>query len=132
MTTVILEAFIERLEDLVLSPVLPIAWPGIKLNPPATGMWLEALYFPSETENVTWGADGCYNAKGFFQVSVFYRPGVGQIKPSAVADLIIAHFPKGSSIAGVGVNKKPWQSPAVTLSDKLYIPVTIPFSGLIK
>lgn len=132
MTTVILEAFIERLKELVLSPELAIAWPGIKFVPPATGMWLEASFFPSETENVVWNADGCYNAKGFFQICVFYRPGIGQIKPSAVADLIIDNFPKGSFIGNVGVYKKPWQSPAVTLSDKLYIPVTIPYSGLIK
>lgn len=133
MNTVILEAFYERLKELSLSPTLPIAWPGIKFVPPDSGIWLEVLYFPSESENYAWGADGCVNAKGFFQINVCYRPNVGQIQPSATADLIIAHYPKGYFLVGnVGVFKKPWQSPAVTDSAKLFIPVSIPYAGLIK
>lgn len=133
MNTALLEAFIDRLKTLGLSPALPIAWPGIKFEPPATGMWLEMMYIPIEPENYSWDADGCVNARGLFQVSVFYRPGVGQIKPSAIADLIINHFHKGFFFIGnVGVNKKPWQSASVTDSDRLFIPVSIPFAGLIK
>jgi hypothetical protein len=133
VNTAILEAFLEKLEELGVSPALPAAWPGINFVPPDSGMWLEVLFFPNETENVAWGAESPVNAKGFFQVSVFYRPGIGQVQPSAIADLIIAHYPKGLKFIGdVGVIKKPWQSPAVTDSDKLFIPVSIPYAGLIK
>lgn len=132
MSTAILTACIQRLDELGISPALPIAWPGVNFNPPDEGMWLEAKLFPNEPTDPVWNADGCYNARGFFQVLVFYRPGVGQVQPSEIADLIIAHFPKASYLGPVRVLKTPWQSPSVTDGDKLFIPITIPYSGLVS
>lgn len=133
MNTAILEAFIDRLNSLSFSPALPIIYvDGVKKAPPATGMWLEFQAFPNEGNTIAWGAESPTNAKGFFQISVGYRPNIGIIQPSAVVDSIIAHFPYAHRFVGdVGVIKKPWRTTAVIESDKVYIPITIPFAGLV-
>lgn len=130
MTTSILTACLQRLETLGISPELPIAWPGINFTQPDTGMWLEAKLFPNEPMNYSMDNDGCHAARGFFQVIVGYRPGVGQINPSLIADAVIAHFSKGTPLGPVRVVKSPWQSPEITEGSFLMIPVTIPYYGL--
>lgn len=134
-TTDTLTAFTTRLDALVLSPPLPVAWPGIPFEPPATGMWLEARHFPGEPVDLIWDNDTQQNSMGFFQVSVFWRPGTNtgqnsQLAASEIADLVIAHFPKGLNIDAMKVRKGPWQSTAVNLPGKSFIPVTIPYRGL--
>ena len=132
--TDILSDFMERLDALVLSPVLPVIWAGMKETPPSTGMWLEVRYFPNEPKDLTVDNDSQQDTLGFFQVAVFYRPTKGQnlqIAASEVADLIIAHFPKGFEMNEVRVRKGPWQSPAVDLEGMSFIPVTIPYRGII-
>lgn len=129
-TTDILTAGIEHLQDLGLTH--PVAWPGITFTPPATGMWVEFSHFPNEGRDLVWDNDGCQQARGFFQAMVGYRPGLGNVQASELADLIIDHFVKGTVLGPVRVMKKPWQSPPIVEGDKLYIPVTIRYSGLTK
>lgn len=128
--TDILEACLARMETLGISPALPIAWPGIVFTPPGTGMWLEAKLFPNEPRDLAWDADGCALQRGFLQVMVGYRPGGGQVNASQVADAVIAHFPKATELGPVRVSKRPYQTPPLTEADKLYIAVTIPYSGI--
>lgn len=138
MSTAILTACLDRLLTLGLSPMPPIAWPGGSYNPPDQGMWLEVKLFPNEPVDPVWNSDGCYNAIGFFQVLVGFRPGAQAeasgrlIDASELADLVINHYSKGTFLGPVRVLKTPWQSPPVTESDKLFIPVTIPYRGLVS
>lgn len=128
-TTDILEGCLERLQSIGLSPVIPIAWPGVNFTPPAEGMWLEAKLFPNEPMDPSWNNDSCTIARGFFQVIVGYRPGTGEIAASTIADAVIAHFAKGTELGPVRVIKKPWRSPAIEDGAKSLIPVTIPYRG---
>lgn len=113
-----------------ISPELPIAWPGISFDPSDTGMWLEVSLFPNEPLDPVWDSDGCALQRGFLQVLVGYRPGLGQVRASEIADAVITHFGKGTALGPVIVKKKPWQSPPLTDPEKLYIPITIPYTGL--
>ena len=132
MSTAILTALVTRLSTLVLSPVLPVMWPGIPHKPPSSGMWLEARYFPNEPGDLTWDNDGMQDTIGFFQVSVYYRPGQDSlIAASEVADLIVEYFPKGLPLGRVRVRKGAWQSPAIDLQGKSFIPITIPYRGIL-
>lgn len=132
-TTAILKAFLDEMEAFVLENPYPMARPGVNFTPPSSGLWLESLSFPNIPKRILWDSNGFQYVSGFFQVSVFYRPGTGQIEPSQLADKIIDYFPEEKLIGGLCVSQKPWQSPAVTVdSSKLFIPVTIPYSGLIK
>lgn len=130
VTTEILSACLAKLAAFDSSPAIPVAWPGIEFDSPSEGTWLEARLFPNEPRDLAWGDDSCHDMFGFFQINVYYRPGVGQVSPSQIADDLIAFFPKGLVLGPVRVRKRAWQSPAVTDEDKLFIPVTIPWRGI--
>jgi len=130
-TTEILEAALEKLNSFVYSPQPDILWPGIQDEPPQSGLWLQPSFFPNEPDDIAWDNDACVDTRGFLQILVYYRPGQGQLDPSALADALIAYFPKGSALGPVRIRKRPWQSPAVVDdADKLFIPVTVPYKGL--
>lgn len=130
MTTAILQGGIDHLKLLNLQQ--PIAWPDVNFNPPDSGMWVELNLFPNEPLDPVWDNDGCVVTRGFLQILVGYRPGMGRIQASNLADSIIAHFSKGTHLGPVRVLKKPWQSTPVIDSDKIFIPITISYRSLTK
>lgn len=137
MSTDILKAFLARLDVLGITLDLPIAWPGLPKEPPSTGMWLETRFFPNEPGDLTWDNTAQTDAIGFFQIMVCYRPGTNtgqtsQIAASEVADQIIAYFPKGLPLYVVRVRKTPWQSPAIDMEGKSFIPITISYRGIVS
>jgi hypothetical protein len=130
-TTDIMRAAFDRLESFTFVPPPKILWPGIQSDPPASGIWLEPKLFPNEPSDIAWDDDGCLDTRGFFRILVYFRPGMGQVEPSEMADLLIELFPKGLELGPVRVSKRPWQSPLVTEdASKLFIPVTVPYMGL--
>ena len=130
-TTDILSAFLERLESFTHSPQPPILWPGIKSEPPESGIWLEAALFPGDPVNLSWDNDSANRLRGFCQVLVGYRPGVGEIVPSQVAQALLAHFAKGTQIGPVRVRQTGTRAPSFADEGaRLFIPVTIPYLGI--
>ena len=114
-----------------MSNGLPILFHGRGGKPPDSGYWLEARHFPNETDNQSWEADSKNAYMGFFQVSVYTRQAIGLDPIQAIAEHVIAHCPKGLELAGVRVKKKPHDSPAIELPDRIFIPVTIHYLGII-
>ena len=129
-TTEITQAAFEKLKAFEYEPQPEILWPGKQKTPPESGMWLEPSVFPNEHGDIAWDNDSCVDTRGFFQVLIYFRPGQGIIEPSELADALIAFFPKGMTLGIVRIKKRPWQASVVTDSDKLFIPVTIPYMGL--
>lgn len=128
--TSILNDFLGKVSTLATSLSLPVAWPGLPFKPPSSGEWLEVKHFPNEGLDIGW--NGVTHPVGFFQVSVYFRPGTntGQnslMGASTIADQVIAAFPRGLAVDETTVRKQPWQSPAIDLKDKSFIPVTIPY-----
>lgn len=124
----IIQAAFERLSTIQNAP--PIAWPGINFQPPAAGIWFEALMFPNEPANLTMDGDKAEQL-GFFQVTVCFRPGTGVLMPMLAAEAVIDRFPKGLDLGPVKVRQRPWLAPTVTDDDRLFIPVTIPYRGIV-
>lgn len=124
MSTDNLEAFLTRLNAFSYSPAPQILWPNIQATPPATGLWIEAGYFPNEPIDNTWG-DDCANDRGFFQMLVGCRKGTGETTASDLADALVAWFPKGLEIGTVTVRKRPTRGPAFVDEDKVFIPITV-------
>lgn len=93
------EALNARLATLVLSPVMPIAWPNVSYTPALTG-YLE----PSNNRNVTEPTAFRTNVlRGIYQVSV-RKPLNGGFEPADnAADAIVAHFARGTWIVRSGV-----------------------------
>ncbi len=130
-TTEITRAAFDRLLAFGFNPQPEIMWPGIGSDPPASGMWLEPGMFPNEPDDIAWDDESCVNASGFFQVLVHYRPEQGHEEPVVLADAIICYFPKGLALGPVRVFKRGWQSLSVEDSSDVFIPITIPYRGLI-
>lgn len=133
-TTEILEAFNEALQAAALG--VPVGWSGVDFKPPPQGqqgqqgLWLETQLFPNEPQDPLF-AGGPIVARGFYQVLVGGRPNFGEVRMSALADLVIAAFPKASQVGPVYVSKTPWRSPLIREGAQLLIPVTIPYRALV-
>lgn len=110
----------------------PTAWPNVRPGDfvrPEKGLWLEVSWFPGEPED-PWWSDGPPYRIGFFQVLVCCRPDEGPIAIDE-AQRIIAHIEKGSQVGGALVSKTPWLAPMVEDDDRCFVPVTIPYRGLV-
>jgi hypothetical protein len=135
-TTDIIGDLLARLDTLSVSPALLIAWPGVHMTPPDTGMWLETKFAPTESTDLVWDNDTQKNTTGSLLVMVYYRPGINegqdsQVSASEIADAVARLYPKGLGVGAVRISKEPWQGPSVDLEDKSYIPVMVPYRGII-
>lgn len=129
----ILDALMAHLFSLAFSPALKIASPGIDF--PAAGQvkpdnYLQASFLPNVTTNSELGA-GQEQHRGIFQVSVFWKKGLGHVKPLEVAGRIIDHFAKGTTLHSGGlkivIDRKPYASSPLEETDRVQIPVTIQY-----
>lgn len=130
---IILAALLDHLATLVLSPALPVAYPGVLF--PAAGQqkpdnYLQVSFLPNRTDTLSVGK-GQQMHQGILQVSVYWKAGIGYVKPLDVADRIIKHFAKGTRIISgtvkIKVDNKPWVSGPVQEGDRVQFPVTIPY-----
>ena len=130
MTTSIFKAFVKAVDSFAqsYSPDIPVMWPNKGDDPPDTGMWLEARFFPNRPFDNTW-AETCGTAKGFCQLIAATRKGQGEVDVSELADDIVAAFPKGKDIGGARVSEQPTRAPAINDDSRFYIPVTIYYTG---
>lgn len=112
-----------------LSPALTIAFPGIGFTPPTSGMWLELVWIPNETQNYGIEDDGPSLLQGLAQVNVCYRPGPGIVDGLAMAKQVIAAFGKGTTFATMQVYRKPWVASVIEDPERVMHPVTVPWRG---
>lgn len=127
----ILAALLDHLGALSFTPALQIAMPGIDF--PAAGQakpdnYLQATFLPNDTTNTELGA-GQEQHRGILQVSVYWRKGVGHIKPLEAADRIINHFAKGTTLHKDGlkivIDRKPFAASPLQETDRVQVPVTV-------
>jgi hypothetical protein len=124
----IAELLFARLTSLVLTPVLPVAFPGLAFTSPA-GPYLRADFIPNRTDNLGLANDASARHQGILQVMAIYPVGQGVIKPTNTAGLVAAHFAKGTILHGSGVKLKVYAKPSVGAPivepDKINVPVTV-------
>ena len=130
---IILAALLDHLAGLALSPAPAVALPGIAFPPAGQEKpesYLQVSFLPNGTETLSVG-NGRQMHQGILQVSVYWKAGVGLIKPLDVADRIIGHFAKGTRLVSndvtVKVDRKPWVSGPLQEPDRVQFPVTIPY-----
>lgn len=124
-------AFCQRVVSLAqyYTPALSVAFPAANFTPPSSGFWLEVQWFPNETVNYGIGFDAGALMRGFGQITVCCRPGIGIVSPMSLADDAIAHFDKGTQLANAIVYKRPWASSIIQDPERVSIHVTIPYHG---
>lgn len=127
----IADALCGHLAALVLSPVLPVAYPDVAFTKPETGAWLEAMIFDVPTEAFAIANDGTNIHSGLMQITVCAPEGIGSVNSRDIAGQIIAHFARGTRVkAGsitVRIDKPGSIGPLIPDQPYTRTPVTIRF-----
>lgn len=128
---VILAALLDHLGTLTFSPALAIAYPGVTFPPAGQQKpdnYLQVSFLPNRTDTLSVGK-GRQMHQGILQVSVYWKAGLGYVKPLDVADRIIEHFAKGTRLVSndvkVKIDRKPWVSGPLQEPDRVQFPITI-------
>ena len=130
----ILEALYAHLKTLVFTPALEIALPDIDF-PKGGGdkpdNYLEILFLPNQTRQVTYG-DDAQQYRGIFQVTVLWKSGQGAIKALDTAGEIIKHFKdevlfSDAEDVRIVIDREPWASPKIPDGARTRWPVSIPY-----
>ncbi len=132
--TVIYDAFATLVGQFAAAEALPCSYPGKGFTPPtgAGARWLELQWFPNQTENYGMADEGPFLMQGFGQLSACYRPGQGIMVGTRITDAIIAAFAKGTTFAGMRVERKPWTSAIIQDPQRAMHPVTIRWRGFVS
>lgn len=121
-----------RLGSLSTSPSMPLAYPNVQYDPPATG-YLRATHLPNTTEQVTLGDSGRNRHFGLLQVDVMWPKNGGNVAPMEIASQVIAHFKRGTSFTQnsvlILINSPPSVAPYIDADPFIQIPVTIPYQA---
>ncbi|HEP1207046.1 TPA: phage tail terminator-like protein [Stenotrophomonas maltophilia] len=132
--TAIYDAFATLVGQFAAAQGLSCSYPGQGFTPPTgnSSRWLELQWFPNRTENYGIEDDGPFLIQGFGQLSACYRPGQGIMVGTAITDQIITTFAKGTTFAGMRVERKPWTSSIIQDPERIMHPVTIPWRGFVS
>jgi len=130
--TKIFEGLAKHIDDLVLSPVLPIAMPGVDFTPVESG-YLHVKHFPNRTRQSNLGDMGYNLHQGIFQVDVVLPVSSGEVELREVAGEIIAHFKRGTDITResqiIRVVRPPYANQVLGIDGMAVLPVTIRYQA---
>jgi hypothetical protein len=124
------EAFETRIAAFAAAqvPTLPVAWENTSYTPSPTTAYLRCAMLPAPTQNPSLGAKHD-RLLGLYAVNVYGVQDQGPATAEAIADAIIALFPRGGMVQnGVTINIDTTGSRAQGLNDIngfFFIPVRI-------
>jgi hypothetical protein len=134
---IIRSAFESRLSDWAASqsPPIPISWQNAAFTPPAQARYLRAFLLPADTQD--YGiADDVKSEIGVFQVSVCVPEGAGANPAEALADAIVALFPRAlvmnRSGLDIQVSNTPSASPGTPEPGLYVVPINIRYRAEIS
>lgn len=113
---------------------LPIAWPNVDFNVPASRKYLRVQHIPNTVTRQHINSDGAHRFLGILQVSVHWPKDVGGIAPREAAGVVVAHFPCDLKLIEDGVEVRIMQRPTaedVLIGDAdVQIPVMIQYESV--
>lgn len=118
------------LNDILIAAALPYtrSYPGLSFTPPDTGEWLEVTFLPNRGVDDRLANDGHVSPQGIYQIVCVSRP-QSELQLRAVAEQVMAAFPKGTPISGnVRVGSHPYTGTLRSDADRMSIAVTIEYS----
>ncbi len=119
-----------RVESLVLSPALPVAWPNEAFTKP-TGGYLRVAHIPNINRRLFLNGADPHQRLGLLQVAVFGKKNQNAAVVVEIAGLVAAHFPADLAIAAYGVTARVTKAPDVAqpIDDDTHVmvPVTIAY-----
>jgi len=118
-----------------LSPAVSIAYENFPFAPVNGTPYQECFLLPGQPDNAEMGAKN-YLEVGVFQVTLKYPLGNGPAAAQARAELIKAHFKRGTTMVQDGINVIVIRTPSVAggfpLGDRYCIPVSIYYQAHIS
>lgn len=115
--------------QIVLNPVLPVAYEGTNFNLAVGTPYLSVNIMPNTASNVGVDFDSNVDHQGMLQASVFWPSAKGLIKPLSVASQIVTAFKPGTIVERNGIrvlfNERPKVASSLQESDWLQVPVTV-------
>jgi hypothetical protein len=124
----IADLLLAHLAELPISPMLPVAWPGIAFTPPA-GTYLEADLIPNTNVNRFVSDDSEIEYRGILQVTVSAPSGGGIVAAIELAGAIADHFERDTTLSDgevrVRVSGRPNLASPQQEPDRIRIPVSI-------
>ena len=130
MNSDIREAFETRINAFAAAqtPALPVAWENVTYSPSPQVAYLRAAMLPGTTQN-PWQNTQNQRLVGLYQVNVYAVQDAGPAAAEALADAIIALFPRGSMTQNgtiINIDTAGWRTQG--LNDEngfFFIPVRI-------
>ena len=117
-----------RLETLVLSPVLPVAWPNLSFTKPTTG-YLRVTHVPNMNRRLFIGSSDPHQRPGLLQIDVFGKKNENITVAVEVAGKVAAHFSTDIKMTYGGVTVRVTAAPTVSqpMDDDTHVlvPVTV-------
>lgn len=125
-------ALFARAAGLVLSPVLPIAWPNVAFTKPATG-YLRVNHMPNTARRLFIAGSDPHQRVGLLQIDAFQALNAGASAATEIAGLIAAWFPCDLALfrdgIGIRVTKAPDIAGAMADDTHWQVPVTIAYEA---
>jgi len=119
----------------LLTPALVTAFENVTFAPVAGVPYQRLNLLPNTPDNSIMGS-AVYFERGIFQISLMYPLGTGPGTADTQAQLLRAHFKRGTSMveAGITVNIKdtPKVSPAFIDGDRYAVPISMSFQAQIE
>ncbi|WP_309086392.1 DUF4128 domain-containing protein [Chelativorans sp.] len=122
-----------RVETLVLTPALPIAWPNESFSPPLTG-YLRVNWIPNLNRRLFLRGSDPHQRLSLLQIDVFAKLNRPVGEALEVAGKVAAHFPADLSMGAHGVMARVTKAPDVAQplreDTHLMVPVTISIEAI--
>lgn len=115
-----------------MTPALATAYENVAFTPTVNVPYQRADTLPAAPDNSTQGSSH-YRELGIFQVSLYYPIGTASGNAKARAELIRAHFKRGTTLVKSGVRTiithTPKVHPALVDGDRYVVPVSIRYQA---
>lgn len=128
--TSIWQALKARVQTLVLSPALPVAWPNESFTKPLTG-YLRVTHVPNLNRRLHIRSEDPHQRLGLLQVDVFMPKNQNVAVALEVAGKVAAQFPTDDWLtygnAAVRVTSAPTVAQPMDDDTHVMIPITVPY-----
>lgn len=112
------------------SPPIDVALPNVTFSVATREPYLELAWLPNATDNL-FLSGGPDRHEGFLQATVCYLARTGLTDAMLIVEEILEQFPKGLALVEgdirVRVPRRGWASPPMQDTDRVRIPVSIPY-----
>lgn len=130
--TAVQTALVNKLQTLTGLP--PLQAENTRNIGKAGQTFVRATLLPAATQQLSVGVNGRDQLSGLFQVDIFIPQDTGVSPANALADQIIAHFPRGTVLTEAGVTthvQRAWRQTGGRVETFYQVPVVIQWVAIV-